>query len=305
MKNKLLVKYSASGIQLWAEFYIGPDGKNDEPTDIDIDDSGNIYICGRTLNTASNYDYLTLKYSNEDGQLLWAKNYNGPAAYTDEAEAIVVNINGSVYVTGTCTNLGAGSDDDDIMTIKYDTNGNILWSKSYSGSPDDKDVGVDIGIDSTGNVYVTGYSLTASNYEDYVLIKYTNTGTQSWVKTYNGTGGDYDIPTKLFVDENDNIYVTGYSYGGASGEDWATLKYDVNGNLQWGKRYNGTTDGNDRPSSIAVDSAGGDYVAGYSDNFPNFNDMTTVKYNSAGTQLWINKFDGPISYNDEGVDVAV
>jgi len=301
----LLVKYSASGIQLWAEFYIGPDGKNDEPTDIDIDDSGNIYICGRTLNTASNYDYLTLKYSNEKGQLLWAKTYNGPAAYIDEAKAIVVNQYGSVYVTGTCTNLTVGSDDDDIMTIKYDTNGNLLWTKSYSGSPDDKDVGVDIGLDSNGNAYVTGYSLTASNYEDYVLIKYTPTGTESWVKTYNGTGGDYDLPTKLFVDEDDNIYVTGYSYGGVSGEDWATLKYDVNGNLQWEKRYIGTTDGNDRPSSIAVDSAGGVYVVGYSDNFPNFNDMTTVKYNSAGTQLWINKFNGPINYHDEAVDVAV
>jgi hypothetical protein len=68
-------------------------------------------------------------------------------------------------VTGTSSN----SVNDDYLTIKYDANGNIVWSKIYDGGKDDKCIG--IAVDPSGNVYVTGQSFIGSNY-DCLTIKY-------------------------------------------------------------------------------------------------------------------------------------
>jgi streptogramin lyase len=95
------------------------------------------------------------------------KTYNGPAKKADSAKAIAVDSSGNVYVTGTSS--GAT---DDYATIKYNTNGKQLWVKRYNGPADSFDGAYAIAVDSSGNVYVTGWSYGLDGTSDMATIKY-------------------------------------------------------------------------------------------------------------------------------------
>ncbi|MEO0118909.1 MAG: SBBP repeat-containing protein [candidate division WOR-3 bacterium] len=56
-------------------------------------------------------------------------------------------------------------------------------------------------------------------------MKYDSNGNLLWVRRYNGPADGFDWATSLFVDNNGNVYVTGYSYGLGTNFDYATIKY--------------------------------------------------------------------------------
>src|SRR5437016_13988 len=84
-------------------------------------------------------------------------------------------------------------------------------------------------VDSAGNVYVTGQSSGG----DYATIKYDANGGQVWLARYNGPGSGGDHAKALAVNSGGNVYVTGASYSANGDGDYATVKYDVNGNQLW------------------------------------------------------------------------
>ena len=86
--------------------------------------------------------------------------------------------------------------------------------------------------------------------DDYATIKYDANGNQLWEAHYNGPGNATDRATALAVDAAGNVYVTGYSIGSSTSEDYATVKYDANGNQLWEARYNGP--GNSRDEATIV-----------------------------------------------------
>jgi hypothetical protein len=75
------------------------------------------------------------------------------------------------------------------------------------------------------------------------------------------------------VDGTGNVYVTGNSGG-----DYATIKYNGAGALQWVARYNGLVNDDDQPSALALDSIGNVYATGYSVGSNTGYDFVTIKY---------------------------
>ena len=75
---------------------------------------------------------------------------------------------------------------------------------------------------------------------DYETIKYDPNGNHEWIAFYNGPADSVDIPYAIALDDLGNVYVTGWSCGSGTGyPDYATVKYDTNGNEKWVARYNG------------------------------------------------------------------
>ena len=157
------------------------------------------------------------------------------------------------------------------------------WVARYNGPTNEYDEGQAIAVDGSGNVYVAGYSGG-----DYVTIKYNTLGQELWVARYNG-----GLAKAIAVDSSGNVYVTG-----EGSLDYVTIKYDSAGQEQWVARYNGPANGNDSASSIAVDSSGNVYVTGESVGLGTGLDYATIKYDSAGEQQWVARYNGPANGDD-------
>jgi uncharacterized delta-60 repeat protein len=279
------IKYNTNGKELWAKRYKDPDYSGGEACAIAADDSGNVYVTGTLEAYSFDHVFATIKYS-PDGQQFWVRSYNGPGNYGNEAEAIAVDASGNVYVTGY---NNRSSNDCDCVTIKYSSDGKQLWIKKYNGPGDSHDSAYDIAVDGSGNVFITGGSTGSGSHNDYTTIKYNPNGKELWVKRYNGPGNGYDVAAALAVDGSGNVYISGESDGSDTWGDYATIKYNANGQELWAKRYDGY--GYDSGKAIAVDGSGNVYVTGKSDGLGTGYDYATIKYSPNGTQLWVKRYN--------------
>ncbi len=260
-----IAKYDTSGNQIWIKQFGSED--NEASNDIAVDSTGNIYITGTT-----SWDILIAKYDTFGNQI-WMKQFG--SANPDYGYGIAVDSAGNSYVTGyTFGDLsGAGNARrKDAFIIKYDTFGNQIWVEQFGSAADDEGYG--IAVDSEGNSYVTGYTkfdLAGPNsrigYKDIFIAKYDTFGNQIWIKQF-GSAND-DVGSDIAVDSVGNSYVTGYTRGDLSNteighKDWDIFiaKYNVDGTL-WIKQFGSADD--DLANGIAVDSAGNNYITGYTD----------------------------------------
>jgi uncharacterized delta-60 repeat protein len=297
------IKYNADGQQQWLARYNGPINGQDMATAIAVDESGNVYVTGRSPGAGTAEDYATIKY-NSAGQQQWLARYNGPGNFTDVAYAIAVDSSGNVYVTGTSDSGGQGANYD-YLTIKYNSAGQEQWVARYDGPGNEGDDAYAIAIDSSGNVYVTGVSVGSGTDADYATIKYNSSGQQQWVARYNGPANGSDYGEAIAVDDSANVYVTGWSRGSGTNFDYATIKYDTAGQQQWSARYHGSGTGLDQANAIVVDGSGNVYVTGASNGSGSFADYATIKYNSTGQQQWAARYNGPANSGDGANAIAL
>lgn len=133
---------------------------------------------------------------------------------------------------------------------------------------------------------------------------------QQWMATYNGTGNNTDILNDMTIDAAGHIYVTGITRSGSSQttEDYGTIKYLSNGTRRWIVKYNGPANQRDNAYAVAVDHECNVYVTGRSEGHSLLTDYTTIKYDSAGNQIWLKTFNSqpvPSEWIDIPYDIAV
>ena len=201
-----------------------------------------------------------------------------------------------------------------------------IWAKSAGGT--NNDYTYSLAVDTLGDIYVTGnynsntitFGTTVLTNAGMFLAKYDNNGNVLWAK--NASGGN---ATSVAVDRLGNAYVTGYF--GTSTITFGTftltnsgycniflVKYDVSGNVLWAKSPVVASNSSITSYSIALDTLGNSYVAGYfsgstitfgSTILTNTGQGTIflAKYGASGNVLWAKKASGTV--NDEAFSVAV
>lgn len=301
-----IVKYDKDGNPIRIIRYNSPGNGNDQANAIAIDSNDNVYVSGKSNGSGTGYDYLTVKYD-KDGIYQWASRYNGPGNGNDQATVIAIDSNDDVYVSGKSNGSGTGND---YATVKYNKgDGSVVWKKRYNGPGDKRDQPNAIVVDSNKSVYVSGVSFGSGTRDDYATVKYDKNGIRKWVRRYNGSANSWDVANANTVDSNDNIYVSGYSSGSGTNEDYLTIKYDKFGNRKWARRYNDLENGSDVAKTITVDSNDNVFVSGLSFGlgFDIFgircDDYLTIKYDKYGARKWIRRYDG--GANDVAIDIAV
>lgn len=220
----------------------------------------------------------------------WGERYNAPPDMADEALDIAVDAAGNVYVTGSGFN-SAG--DLDAITIKYDANGNQVWVRNFDRGAAGNDLGKSIDVDAAGNVYVTGFSTSATTMLDVLTIKYDAAGTQQWASFYDGQFSRMDEGRAIAVDASGNVFVCGYSSDSLYMFDALTVCYNSAGTEQWAQLYDGPTSGNDELFDLIIDASSNVYVTGSSEQAQFNTDILTIKYNSAGAQQWLQPYGSP------------
>jgi uncharacterized delta-60 repeat protein len=328
-QDVLIAKLDSSGNKIWHTFFGG--GSTEYCRSITVDNTGNIYVVGYCYGS---WGTPILPYSgsseafvaklNSSGTLLW-NTFLG-SLDSDEAYGIALDGSGNIYVAGFSYStwgspINAHSGRQDIFTAKLDNNGNLLWN-TFHGSAD-WDYGRDIDVDSTGNVYISGYSdatwgapiRTFTSQWDAVAVKLDTNGILLW-NTFLGNINEHR-GYSIAVDNLGNAYVGGrsnYSWGSpvrayTNGYDSFAAKLNTSGVLQWNTFVGGN--GNDYFWRIGVDGYGNAYVTGESDAtwssperlYSGDRDAYVAKVDASGVLLW-NTFLGGTS-SDNGGDIYV
>lgn len=299
------IKMSPSGQLMWQAIYNGDGNGDDWAVAIAVDDSGNIYVTGASYGLETDLDMVTIKYD-ADGNEQWVARYDGPTSGEDYAYGLALDGSGNIYVVGVSWGGDSwqGGSDYDYAIVKYDSDGDFEWSVRYDRAQG-WDEATAIAVDDHGNVYVTGWTWTSECAWDYTTIKLDSNGDELWVAHYDGPANDLDFARDIAVDGEGNAYVTGWSRGIGTGFDYATIKYDVEGQEQWVARFNGCGNGDDYAFKLALDSHGNPHVTGWGKGVGTGTDYFTLKYDTDGNQLWFAGHNGPGNGNDHAFDIAV
>jgi len=312
--DAFLTKYDASGNFLWSR-QIGT-ADDDRSYSVAVDASGNAYISGYTYGSlaganAGGDDAFLVKYD-ASGNLAWSRQI-GTASW-DRSLSVAVDASGNAYASGyTGSSLGGASAGYwDAFLVKYDSLGNLLWSRQIGTSEEDR--GRCVTVDVSGNAYISGYTdgslagASAGGYDAF-LVKYDSLGNLIWSQQIGTSRTDYGW--SVLADASGNAYITGRTYGSLGGanagdEDTFLVKYDSLGNLLWSRQIG--TSGGDGGLSLALDASGNVYITGYTDGSlggSNAGDMDAflVKYDSLGNLLWSRQI-GTLS-TDTSYSVAV
>ena len=304
-RDIVTIKYNSSnGSQAWVKTYNGLGSGGDYGEAIAVDNSGNVYVAGRT-DVGGNQKMIVIKYDSNGNVVSggWPSIYTGSLSGAfDEARAIKVDVSGNVYITGVGRTGSTGTAD--FLTLKINSGGIVQWAKKYNGTANNDDVANAMVLDASAQfVYVSGYATMTGSAQDYMTIKYdASTGDTIAKASYNGPGNGADVVMAMVSDPSTNIYVTGSSWS-SSGYNFATIKYNSNLQFQWIMRS--TNSGNAFASSIAY-SQGFVYVVGTVPGPGTGNDYLTTRYNAtSGSLMWNKTENGSSSGNDWGVGVVV
>ncbi|MDQ3020539.1 MAG: SBBP repeat-containing protein [Bacteroidota bacterium] len=260
-KDIFLIKFASMFSILWSKTINGTANSDDDISDIALDNSNNIYLCGSIRNISTSLDYYYSKL-NPDGQFFWQGSYNGKGNYIDITTSMSIDSINNTYITGYIHNDSSfGSED--ILTIKLSHEGIKIWAAQFNGASNGIDLGNSVTTDRSGNVYVGGATERGNFQTIFALLKYNPEGILEWFQDYEGGSVSEDFVYNVILDKHNDIFVTGISIGEGTDYDFATIKYSQ-------------TIGINNITELTTDKFF------LSQNYPNpFNPATTINYTIA------------------------
>jgi hypothetical protein len=187
------------------------------------------------------------------------------------------------------------------------------WINIFNGLLDSTDVGEDVVVDNAGNSYVTGSTYRLLNLlTDIYVTSYDPNGNIRWSAEYSSLLNDK--PSAIILDNTQQyVYVVGHTNELLNITtliaDYVIIKYNASTGQQiWSRTYAGGLLTDDRATDIAMDSQNNPIITGHSESFLLFlspSDYTTIKYNPAGTQQWVSRYNGTGNNEDRAYAIIV
>ncbi|MCC2625637.1 MAG: regulatory domain of in-like proprotein convertase [Burkholderiales bacterium] len=248
LKDYFIVKYNQSGVWQWARKFGLPSSKM-TPWGIEIDKDNNIYITCSVTDERDRFQYAYLAKHNSSGDLIWGKDINKGSSVNGLAS---FNDGNSTYLygIGSMGNL-------EYFVSKYDSDGNILWTKTGNGEA--KNVSID---KTTGNIYVAGNGADFVT-NDYFMDQYNPNGEKVWreQKRHTISGASQLYLNELKADNQGNYYIVGTAtYNNVMLGYMA--KYNALGNLIWEKTLGSPDGGTVSASGAGIDDQNNFFIAG-------------------------------------------
>lgn len=271
-----VAKYSSEGTLIWFETW-GSAASNEYYSDwghgIAIDAANNIYVTGSYCRLSIPWDDIWVGKYHSNGTLLWSHTWNGYKNQGDIGYGIAVSSSGNVYVTGS-TWTDSGLYRNELVLLKYDTSGNLIWAKTWGGTQDE--CGLDIVVDINEKIYISGFTANygAGLYDACAWI-FDSSGTLEWFD-YWGTP-NYDQGWGICLDASNNFYITGNVYN-ETHYDAFIRKYNESRSMIWYKTFGGDSD--DAAQAICLVNSSYVLITGH-----------TKSYGNGGSDVYLACFD--------------
>jgi hypothetical protein len=308
-----ITKYDRSGVKQYTK-QLGVAGSVTSGNSVATDASGNIYVAGWTNGNLDGnartgiIDIFVTKYDSKG-----VRKYTRLLGVTGAqifGSSVTTDAGGNVYVAGY---TGVGLDGNtligtcDFFLTKFDSSGVKQYTRQL-GVVGAQTWGTSVATDASGNVYVAGETTggldgnTLMGTSDFFVTKYDSSGVKQYTRQL-GAGGVNTCSNScsVAIDSVGNVYIAGVTYGGLDGNtlmgtsDLFITKYNSIGVKQYTKQL-GVTGAITWGNSVAADTSGNVYVAGYTDGDLNGNtlkgtrDFFVAKYDSNGVKQLTRQF---------------
>ncbi|MFX0095005.1 MAG: hypothetical protein ACFFBD_24935 [Candidatus Hodarchaeota archaeon] len=249
----VLIKWDTAGHQIWNQTWGSANW--DRAWNIAIGSNDTIFMVGETFTSDQIPNLLLVKWDNVGNQV-W--NRTGGGSGCEMGYDVAIDAEGNIYTVG-CS--GSCGNNQDLMLIKWNTDGNQLWRQKWTKPREEKGYGVAIG--SNGDVYTVGYTNSFGvGRSNLLLIRWDKSGNQIWNRTWGGE--DWDGGSGIVVGTDGFIYTVGYTkYTDLFGVGWYNLvlvKWDEEGNIVGIQTWNGSDD--DKGFGVTTGSNGDLYCVG-------------------------------------------
>lgn len=314
-EDALVVKFFPNGAKGWTR-QLGTDNYIEWAYGTAVDVDENVYVVmfsnsdvfegHSNQGNPGTQDAYLVKFD-KDGNKLWVSQLPDQSQSNDFVTAVAIDNAGSIYTAGYYLNAGGYYNTfcyRFLPTGTRDPSLNIVFGGSTNNV-----VAYGLIVDSFDGIWISGYSD-----DDAFIARFLSDGREDWTQ-YLGESGYADIGWKIAKDNNDYVYMTGYTsspvFDGnvtAGGYDIFVVKYHYNWESNivskvWSTVYG--TDTDDYARGIAVDEKQGYvYVAGstYGELGGEHNaggaDASLTQFNADGNALWTRLFG---TSNDDSV----
>ncbi len=244
---------------------------------------------------------FAFQYANAQ-TISWFQQFNGPALGTSQFDlgtAIAQDGFGNIIVSGQSQSDATGAD---IVTLKYDPYGQLLWSARYDGPAHATDVATSIAIDSLSNIIVCGGSATLGTDQDYITLKYSPDGDLLWEARTGNAGFPLESIRAVVVEDNGDVTVTGQSAVSDFVGDCLTVRYSAtDGGEIWSQRFSTPGARFDRGNALMLDPNGDVIIVGQAESATTLADVLVIRYAPDGTQQWLTTHSSAGAHTDRGI----
>jgi|GEM_PF-5465158 len=209
----------------------------------------------------------------------WAAIYESYDLYPGHNLPLSVDNSGNIYVARLRSTRELG---DRFFLLKYNPDGEELWSREYYSSVKHGLKVDNILTDKNRNVYVVGSAGSL-----FKAVKYNPDGDLLWETTTVDSSFYILEAVASTLDNSNNLYITGSAFDEQYENDIITKKYNAEGVEQWSESYVQTHSKSGVPIDLGMDAIGNVYIGGWWSGR-----AITLKYDSDGNEEWRKVYDG-------------
>jgi Secretion system C-terminal sorting domain/Domain of unknown function (DUF5122) beta-propeller len=259
-----LLSITANAQGVFKRTYGAADGFNEGNSVVQTPDTGFIIVGALSGFGGGTSDVLVIK-TDKNGIQQWIKPIGW--ANVDVGKNIKATADGNYIICGYTNSWGNGGYD--VLLVKINPMGDVLWSKTYGGA--DWDFGYNVCSTADGGFIIAGetYSFGAGN-NDFYILKTDAAGTIEWERTLGTTRNDVG---RSVVQTYDGTYlVVGYTtqITNTANNDLYFARLNAQGDTLWTKRK--SLVGDDYAFDVAVTNVDSSYyIVGYTNSFTGAN----------------------------------
>ena len=225
-----LIRTDSYGELMWEKIYEGNDWEFLNAS-VELSD-GSFVLTGSTYRVNNGGPDGSIMKVDPQGNSIWKNIIPGPLK--DEINSVNKCANGDLILCGTTYSFGSGGSD--IWLLRYDVNGNLIWSKTFGGPLDDS--GNSAEETANGNIVFCGSLQTPDSVFQFIAARVDSSGNEIW-RYVNSKTSDESFYS-IHETSDGNLIASGFTGNQTGGnEDFYLLRMNANGDFMWAKTYGG------------------------------------------------------------------